>query len=249
MRYSKSHPAPKRPRQGTISSSSNDKIIENVFIEENTTNAIEQNLVIEFNDNGNLFNESSIEELLNESKVNQRTGTLSNPLENSTTTISSPKAFTTSSIIAKNNRQVTIVSVSTPSTSNTSTQSSSATSSIIHISSISSQSVIIKPMTESDFLVLNLLCKDAGAENVIYKHGLSNPYKKFGILISSSSTNEFEKAVLFIRNLLFKIHLSISGGGLQNVLAILMTLYINLNAQPDHKVLRMLFGLCNKKKP
>ncbi|CAM4776307.1 unnamed protein product [Rotaria magnacalcarata] len=225
MRYSKSHPAPKRPRQ-----------------EENTTNAIEQNLVIEFNDNGNLFNESSIEELLNESKVNQRT-------ENSTTTISSPKAFTTSSIIAKNNRQVTIVSVSTPSTSNTSTQSSSATSSIIHISSISSQSVIIKPMTESDFLVLNLLCKDAGAENVIYKHGLSNPYKKFGILISSSSTNEFEKAVLFIRNLLFKIHLSISGGGLQNVLAILMTLYINLNAQPDHKVLRMLFGLCNKKKP
>ncbi|CAF3981798.1 unnamed protein product [Rotaria magnacalcarata] len=220
MRYSKSHPAPKRPRQGTISSSSNDKIIENVFIEENTTNAIEQNLVIEFNDN-----------------------------ENSTTTISSPKAFTTSSIIAKNNRQVTIVSVTTPSTSNTSTQSSSATSSIIHISSISSQSVIIKPMTESDFLVLNLLCKDAGAENVIYKHGLSNPYKKFGILISSSSTNEFEKAVLFIRNLLFKIHLSISGGGLQNVLAILMTLYINLNAQPDHKVLRMLFGLCNKKKP
>ncbi|CAF2165990.1 unnamed protein product [Rotaria magnacalcarata] len=221
MRYSKSHPAPKRPRQ-----------------EENTTNAIEQNLVIEFNDN-----------------------------ENSTTTISSPKAFTTSSIIAKNNRQVTIVSVTTPSTSNTSTQSSSATSSIIHISSISSQSVIIKPvttmntptnllyhngrlhMTESDFLVLNLLCKDAGAENVIYKHGLSNPYKKFGILISSSSTNEFEKAVLFIRNLLFKIHLSISGGGLQNVLAILMTLYINLNAQPDHKVLRMLFGLCNKKKP
>ncbi|CAF3880250.1 unnamed protein product [Rotaria magnacalcarata] len=220
MRYSKSHPAPKRPRQGTISSSSNDKIIENVFIEENTTNAIEQNLVIEFNEN-----------------------------ENSTTTISSPKAFTTSSIIAKNNRQVTIVSVTTPSTSNTSTQSSSATSSIIHISSISSQSVIIKPMTESDFLVLNLLCKDAGAENVIYKHGLSNPYKKFGILISSSSTNEFEKAVLFIRNLLFKIHLSISGGGLQNVLAILMTLYINLNAQPDHKVLRMLFGLCNKKKP
>ncbi|CAF2146574.1 unnamed protein product [Rotaria magnacalcarata] len=234
MRYSKSHPAPKRPRQGTISSSSNDKIIENVFIEENTTNAIEQNLVIEFNDN-----------------------------ENSTTTISSPKAFTTSSIIAKNNRQVTIVSVSTPSTSNTSTQSSSATSSIIHISSISSQSVIIKPVTTmstpTNLLyhngrlhvnsLLNLLCKDAGAENVIYKHGLSNPYKKFGILISSSSTNEFEKAVLFIRNLLFKIHLSISGGGLQNVLAILMTLYINLNAQPDHKVLRMLFGLCNKKKP
>ncbi|CAF2060787.1 unnamed protein product [Rotaria magnacalcarata] len=217
MRYSKSHPAPKRPRQ-----------------EENTTNAIEQNLVIEFNEN-----------------------------ENSTTTISSPKAFTTSSIIAKNNRQVTIVSVTTPSTSNTSTQSSSATSSIIHISSISSQSVIIKPVTTMNTptnllyhngrlhvnSLLNLLCKDAGAENVIYKHGLSNPYKKFGILISSSSTNEFEKAVLFIRNLLFKIHLSISGGGLQNVLAILMTLYINLNAQPDHKVLRMLFGLCNKKKP
>ncbi len=64
----------------------------------------------------------------------------------------------------------------------------------------------------------------------------------------SSSMKEFEKAFMFVRNLPYKMPVSIGGGGLHKILALLLIMYINLNDLPGHKLLRMLFDQCDMKK-
>ncbi len=64
----------------------------------------------------------------------------------------------------------------------------------------------------------------------------------------SSSMKEFEKAFLFVRNLPYKMPVSIGVGGLHKTLALLLIIYINLNDLPVHKLLRMLIDQCGMKK-
>ena len=64
----------------------------------------------------------------------------------------------------------------------------------------------------------------------------------------STSMKEYEKAFMFVRNLPYKMSVSIGGGGLHKILALLMITYKNLNALPDHKLLRMLFDQCGMNK-
>ncbi|CAF3694319.1 unnamed protein product [Rotaria sp. Silwood1] len=104
-------------------------------------------------------------------------------------------------------------------------------------------------ISETDFLIVKMLCEESGQHNLIFKNGLSNPHPMIGVLITSSLTNEFERAFLFVRNIPYKMSLSITNAGLHKVLSILMMIYINLNALPDHTVLRTLLEQCNKMKP
>jgi len=64
----------------------------------------------------------------------------------------------------------------------------------------------------------------------------------------SSTMKEFEKAYMFVRNLPYKMSMSITGGGLHKILALLLTVYVNLNDTPTHKLIRMLFDQCYMKK-
>ncbi len=64
----------------------------------------------------------------------------------------------------------------------------------------------------------------------------------------SSSMKGFEKSFMFVRNLPYKMPVSIGGGGLHKVVALLLIMYMNLNDLPGHKLLRMLFDRCGMKK-
>ena len=64
----------------------------------------------------------------------------------------------------------------------------------------------------------------------------------------SSSMKEFEEASYFVRNLPYKMSVSIGVGGLHKTLAFLLIIYINLNDLPIHKLLRMLIDQCGMKK-
>jgi hypothetical protein len=57
---------------------------------------------------------------------------------------------------------------------------------------------------------------------------------------------EFEKAFMFVKNLPYKMSVSI-GGGLRKILARLI-IYINMNDSPVHNLLQLLFNQCGIKK-
>ncbi len=58
----------------------------------------------------------------------------------------------------------------------------------------------------------------------------------------------FEKAFMFVRNLPYKMPVSIDGGGLHKILGLLLIVYKSLNDIPDHKLLQMLSDRCDMKK-
>ncbi|CAF3885541.1 unnamed protein product [Rotaria sordida] len=112
---------------------------------------------------------------------------------------------------------------------------------------IEKYSVKQQKQSEADFLSMNMLCEDAGEHNLFFKNGLTDPHPVMGIVIMPSTAKEFEKAFMFIRYLPYKMPVSIGGGGLQKILALLLVIYINLNVSPGHKLLRLLSEQCNKK--
>jgi hypothetical protein len=62
-----------------------------------------------------------------------------------------------------------------------------------------------------------------------------------------SVNKEFEKAIMFIRNLPYKMSVSIGGGGLHKILSLILITYINLNHSPSHKLLQVLSDNCKQK--
>ncbi|CAF3337247.1 unnamed protein product [Rotaria sp. Silwood2] len=78
-------------------------------------------------------------------------------------------------------------------------------------------------------------------------YGLPDPHPTIGTLIMPSSTKEFEKAFMFIRNLPYKMPVSIGSGGLHQIVALLLISYITLDHLPSHKLLQILFEKCKKK--
>lgn len=65
-----------------------------------------------------------------------------------------------------------------------------------------------------------------------------------GVLIIESRTDEVGKAYMFVRNLPFKMPITVGAGGLHSVLALLLIIFINLNCNPGHKLLRFLLEKC-----
>ncbi|CAF4413592.1 unnamed protein product [Rotaria sp. Silwood2] len=80
------------------------------------------------------------------------------------------------------------------------------------------------------------------------QNGLTDPHPIIGILIMSSSLKEFEQAFMFVRNLPYKMPVSIGCGGFHKILGLLLIVYKNLNDLPSHKLLRILFDQCGMKK-
>ncbi|CAF2728073.1 unnamed protein product [Rotaria sp. Silwood2] len=102
--------------------------------------------------------------------------------------------------------------------------------------------------SEADFSSVKLFCEAAQEHNLFFKNGLPNSHPMIGVIISSSSINQYEKAFIFIRNLPFKMPVSIAAGGLHKIFSLLLIIYINLNDAPVHTLLKMLFEQCNEKK-
>ncbi|CAF3826211.1 unnamed protein product [Rotaria sp. Silwood1] len=73
-------------------------------------------------------------------------------------------------------------------------------------------------MSEVDFMAIKILCEDLREQNIFFKYGLPDPHPTIGILIMPSSTKEFEKAFMFIRNLPYKMPVSLGGGGLHQII-------------------------------
>ncbi|CAF4131857.1 unnamed protein product [Rotaria sordida] len=156
LKYSKTHPTPKRARTSTLDSSSDNKANTNVVNEE-TAIKDAHNLDMDL-DKNNFSDGSSIEELIDESFKNQALNSLRDPFEEQTVTTPSPNTPIRSKTISKNDRQATISLVTlSPSrtqsiSSTSSTQSISSTSltqsgiSIINLPSISTTPVIVKPI-------------------------------------------------------------------------------------------------------
>jgi hypothetical protein len=82
---------------------------------------------------------------------------------------------------------------------------------------------------------------------LFFQNGLVDPHPTLGILIMPSVNKEFEKAFMFIRNLSYKMSVSIGGGGLHKILALILITYINLNHPPTHKLLQKLSEHCKQK--
>ncbi|CAF3963394.1 unnamed protein product [Rotaria sp. Silwood1] len=102
-------------------------------------------------------------------------------------------------------------------------------------------------MSEVDFMAIKILCEDLREQNIFFKYGLPDPHPTIGILIMPSSTKEFEKAFMFIRNLPYKMPVSLGGGGLHQIVALLLISYIILDHLPSHKLLQTLFEKCKKR--
>ncbi|CAF4696287.1 unnamed protein product, partial [Rotaria sp. Silwood2] len=96
-------------------------------------------------------------------------------------------------------------------------------------------------MSEVDFMAIKSLCEDLREQNIFFKYGLPDPHPTIGTLIMPSSTKEFEKAFMFIRNLPYKMPVSIGSGGLHQIVALLLISYITLDHLPSHKLLQILF--------
>ncbi|CAF3428143.1 unnamed protein product [Rotaria sp. Silwood2] len=64
-------------------------------------------------------------------------------------------------------------------------------------------------MSEVDFMAIKSLCEDLREQNIFFKYGLPDPHPTIGTLIMPSSTKEFDKAFMFIRNLPYKMPVSI----------------------------------------
>ncbi len=62
-----------------------------------------------------------------------------------------------------------------------------------------------------------------------------------------SVNKEYEKAFMFVRNLPYKMPISIGGGGLHKIVALVFITYLILNHSPGHKLLQILFEQCKKK--
>ena len=82
---------------------------------------------------------------------------------------------------------------------------------------------------------------------LLLQNGLIDPHPMMGIVIMSSSLKEFEKDFMFVKNLPYKMLVSIGGGGLHKILALLLIMHLNLNHLPVHKLLRILLEQCNQK--
>ncbi|CAF4705785.1 unnamed protein product [Rotaria sp. Silwood2] len=103
-------------------------------------------------------------------------------------------------------------------------------------------------MSEADFLYMNMFCEDFGEHKLFFKNGLADSHPIIGILIMSSSLQEFEKAFMFVRNWPYKMPVSIGFGDFHKILGLLLITYKKLNEFPSHKLLRALFDQCGMKK-
>ncbi|CAF1395175.1 unnamed protein product [Adineta steineri] len=103
-------------------------------------------------------------------------------------------------------------------------------------------------MSETDFMMMNTLCKDSGELNLFFKNGINGTHPDVGIVITSSKMKQFEKSFMFVTGLPYKMNVSIVGGGIHKILALLLIIYINLNDKPGHKILQMLLNKCGMNK-
>ncbi|CAF1315925.1 unnamed protein product [Adineta steineri] len=103
-------------------------------------------------------------------------------------------------------------------------------------------------MSETDFMMMNSLCKDSGEPNLFFKNGINGTHPDVGIVITSSKMKQFEKSFMFVTGLPYKMNVSIGGGGIHKILALLLIIYINLNDKPGHKILQILLNKCGMNK-
>ncbi|CAF2791243.1 unnamed protein product [Rotaria sp. Silwood2] len=100
---------------------------------------------------------------------------------------------------------------------------------------------------EADFLAIQNLCEDLHEQNIFYKNGLTDPHPIIGILIMPSGATGCEKAFMFVKNLPYKMLVSITVSGVHKLLTLLVITYVNLNHLPAQKLLEMLAKKCKKR--
>ncbi|CAF3866729.1 unnamed protein product [Rotaria magnacalcarata] len=103
-------------------------------------------------------------------------------------------------------------------------------------------------MSENDFQAVNKLCEDRHQQHLFFKYGLTGVHPVIGILIMPSATGTFEKAFLFVKNVPYKIPVSIGAGGLHKLLSLMIIVYLNVNHRPMQQLLSMVMEKCKSKK-
>ncbi|CAF4515903.1 unnamed protein product [Rotaria sp. Silwood2] len=103
-------------------------------------------------------------------------------------------------------------------------------------------------MSETDFKATARFCDGLGEQNIFFKNGITGIHPIIGVLLMPSIASGFEKAFLFVKNLPFKMAVSISVSGLHKILTLLAIVYMNLNHSPTQTLLKMLIENCKKKK-
>ncbi|CAF4622458.1 unnamed protein product, partial [Rotaria magnacalcarata] len=103
-------------------------------------------------------------------------------------------------------------------------------------------------MSETDFKATARFCDGLGEQNIFFKNGITGIHPIIGVLLMPSIASGFEKAFLFVKNLPFKMAVSISVSGLHKILALLAVVYMNLNHSPTQTLLKILIENCKKKK-